>query len=295
MEKVLLQSNILNFLFCLVMLIYITYILHSKTDSSTVIALRRVVGFAKVGLTADMCSYIFDNRLGDFARVMNHASMIIAITMTTLVGYFWNEFFDFLFQIRKGRYSVFVRRAFRLLPTVLITVLLVINLFTGSIYYIDEYNVYHRGNWYFISFLCQYISFVVCIVRATCIKIKAEEAPLRTEKMRRTAIFVGVIVIFFGLIQWGTQGRIAVHCMGMTAGIIFMFVRFLDNQITRDRLTDLNNRYALDAYMLETVRSYNAKERSTKLFFVLMDVNDFKAINDVYGHLQGDLFIYRDY
>jgi diguanylate cyclase (GGDEF)-like protein len=288
MEKVLLRSNILNFLFCLTILVYITYILHSKTDSSTVIALRRVVGFAKVGLVADMCSYIFDNRPGDFARVMNHVSMIVAVTMTALVGYFWNEFFDFLFQIRKEKYSVFVRRASRLLPTILIAVLLVINLFTGDIYYIDEHNVYHRGSWYFISFLCQYISFVICIVRATLIKVKGQEALMRTAKMRRTAILVGIIVIFFGLIQWATNGMIAVHCMGMTAGIIFMFVRFLDNQITRDRLTDLNNRYALDAHMLETVRAYNSKERSTKLFFVLMDVNDFKQINDVHGHLEGD-------
>lgn len=287
-SEILLQSNILNFLFCLTILIYIRYILQAKTDSTTLIALKRLVLCAVVCLVADMFSYLFDSQTGEFAKIMNHISMFFSITLTAFVGYLWNGFFDLLFHIRRERKQYLLLHALWLIPTVLLVGLLLANCFYGFIFNIDEENVYHRGGFYFISFLLQYISFATCIIRAMLFKVQTEDCSVRTGRMRRTAIFVGVIVVFFGAVQWITNGKIAVHCMGLTAGIIIMFVRFLDNQITRDRLTDLNNRYALDTHIAEKLRSYQAHYRPTKLIFILMDVNDFKAINDVYGHLEGD-------
>ena len=285
---VLLQSNILNFLFCLTMLIYIRYILQAKTDSTTLVALKRLVLCAIICLVADMFSYLFDNRVGEFAKIMNHISMFLAITLTAFVGYLWNGLFDLLFHIRRERKQYIFLHAMWLIPTVLLALLLTANCFFGFLYSIDAENVYHRERFYFVSFILQYVSFIICMVRAIVFKVKADFCPIRSAKMRRTAIFVGVIVTFFGAVQWATSGTIAVHCMGITAGIIIMFVRFLDNQITRDRLTDLNNRYALDTHIVDTLRSHAAHLRPTKLIFILMDVNDFKAINDVHGHLEGD-------
>ena len=84
-------------------------------------------------------------------------------------------------------------------------------------------------------------------------------------------------------------GVIALHCFGLTAGVFVMFVRFLDDQITQDRLTNLNNRYALEAYMADKTRSYEGRANNpNKLYLILMDVNDFKLINDRFGHPEGD-------
>ncbi len=54
----------------------------------------------------------------------------------------------------------------------------------------------------------------------------------------------------------------------------------------QDALTKLNNRAAFDEYFSrEIVRFHNKK---SKLAIVVMDLDDFKRINDTYGHTAGD-------
>lgn len=287
-EKTLLLSNILNFLFCLVILIYVRFVLQTKTASASRRAFKRLVVFVALCLVADMMSYIFDTYPSEFARLMNHIAMFLAVSLTTFVGFLWNDLFYMLFHIKKERSRLRLYRALWLLPTVVAVSMLIVNLFTGIFYIIDENNVYHRGSLYYVSFFLQYVAFAVAAMRAMLLKVKRPNVPLKREKMRRTVICFGFVVIFFGCLQWVTNGKIAVHCMGLTAGAVIMFVRFLDDQITQDRLTGLNNRYALDTHMIDRVRAYDSYLRSHKLFFVLMDVDGFKEINDSYGHIEGD-------
>jgi diguanylate cyclase len=57
-------------------------------------------------------------------------------------------------------------------------------------------------------------------------------------------------------------------------------------QLQTDALTGINNRKALDSYLEDRVERCNLQGAS---FAVLMlDIDDFKSINDTYGHLIGD-------
>ena len=287
-EQVLLLSNVLNFAFCFVILVYVRWVLQKKTVSASRRAFKRLVIFALVCLVADMLSYIFDMHPGELFKMMNHVSMFLAVLFTAFVGFLWNDLFDQLFHIKRSEKNRALCRLFWLIPTILAVIVLIINLFTGIIYNIDNENVYHRGAFYALSFFIQYISFVITGVRAIMIKKKAGNVPLRRKKMRRTVLCFCIVVLTFGCAQWLTKGKIAVHCMGMTAGVVIMFIRFLDNQITQDRLTDLNNRYALDAHMIGRIKAHDTGKITKKLYLVLMDVDGFKTINDRFGHLEGD-------
>jgi diguanylate cyclase (GGDEF)-like protein len=287
-EQVLLLSNILNFAFCFVILVYVRWVLQKKTVSASRRAFKRLVVFVLICLIADMLSYIFDMHPGELFKMMNHMSMFLAVLFTAFVGFLWNDLFDQLFHIKRSAKNRARCRVFWLIPTMLAVIVLIINLFTGIIYNIDSENVYHRGAFYALSFFLQYVSFVTIGSRALLIKKKVGNVPLRRKKMRRTVLCFCTVVIAFGFAQWITSGKIAVHCMGMTAGVVIMFIRFLDNQITQDRLTDLNNRYALDAHMIGCIRSHDSGKSTRKLYLVLMDVDGFKTINDRFGHLEGD-------
>ena len=61
---------------------------------------------------------------------------------------------------------------------------------------------------------------------------------------------------------------------------------FLDsekNNSTIDELTGVNNRRAFNIF---GNKLFN--DKNDGMFLMLMDANDFKKINDVYGHLVGD-------
>ena len=125
------------------------------------------------------------------------------------------------------------------------------------------------------------------IIRAVFFRFNVKT--IRYAKLRISFILVGSISLVFGLFQILALGKIALHCFGVTASIFIMFLRFQDDQITNDLLTGLNNRYALDAYIEDKIKIYHdGMHGRNQLYLVMMDVNYFKRINDIYGHLEGD-------
>lgn len=53
-----------------------------------------------------------------------------------------------------------------------------------------------------------------------------------------------------------------------------------------DPLTQLMNRRSMDSYLAEA--SYRAKKKHEKFCIIMADIDDFKKVNDTYGHAAGD-------
>ncbi len=54
----------------------------------------------------------------------------------------------------------------------------------------------------------------------------------------------------------------------------------------RDNLTGLYNRYFLNLVKEREIQ--NAQREDTTISIILLDLNDFKIVNNTYGHLAGD-------
>lgn len=54
-----------------------------------------------------------------------------------------------------------------------------------------------------------------------------------------------------------------------------------------DKLTSVYNRRYIDSFLLEKIEEFN-KNPQNKLSIVFIDIDDFKKINDTYGHVKGD-------
>ena len=288
-EDYLLFANLFNLTFCLVMLVYTRVVLQTRINSASRRSFKKFVVIVIACVLADMCSYIFDTRTFVGAKELNHASMFLAVLLTCFVGYYWNHMFDYLFHIKRERRAKLVAEVLYALPMAAAAVFLIMNVYNGMFFTISDENVYARGELYVLSFGLQYVMFIVSLVRAVLLRRKLTEAPMKREKMRRTFVHFSIAVIGFGACQWAMNGKIALHCLGLTAGVIIMFVRFLDDQITQDRLTGLNNRYALDTYLYEKTEAHRKKiSPGTRLYLIMMDVDNFKSINDKHGHIEGD-------
>lgn len=56
-----------------------------------------------------------------------------------------------------------------------------------------------------------------------------------------------------------------------------------------DLLTDMYNRFSLDRHLLELIEK--AKESGSNFGLIYVDLDDFKLVNDMYGHHVGDLYL----
>ncbi len=58
-----------------------------------------------------------------------------------------------------------------------------------------------------------------------------------------------------------------------------------------DLLTDVHNRFSLEKHLDQQIGQ--ARQEAYLLGFIYIDLNDFKQVNDVYGHQVGDLYLYE--
>lgn len=66
--------------------------------------------------------------------------------------------------------------------------------------------------------------------------------------------------------------------------IIMQYLNLMKKEIFQDPLTKLNNRREFQRHLIKVTKSM----RKEDVFLIFFDINDFKGINDTFGHVEGD-------
>ena len=99
-----------------------------------------------------------------------------------------------------------------------------------------------------------------------------------------------VIITVFGIIQVAWLNA-PVFCFGSTIMMLYVYIISLNDQVSIDELTHLNNRMQLKKYIVSESSRANADK--TVYYILMIDLNKFKQINDQYGHVEGDRALIR--
>ena len=105
---------------------------------------------------------------------------------------------------------------------------------------------------------------------------------------RRKHIYIGmlpVLIVAGGLFQTIAMPELPTFCFTSIIIMTMFYIQSMDVQISTDPLTRLNNRGQIMRYVSQ-VSNLRIEGRPT--FVVMIDINDFKKINDRYGHAEGD-------
>ena len=154
--------------------------------------------------------------------------------------------------------------------------LLVINIFTPIVFEIDEHNVYHRGDYYmlFIAF-----GFILMLYGYTYYII----SKLRNPSLRYFPVFEFLTPILVGnLVQMRIYG-ISLLPVSFAVAFASIVISLQNECIYIDKLTGVYNRYELDKVLKK--RHF---KRNSRLCAMMLDLNDFKSINDKFSHDEGD-------
>ena len=154
--------------------------------------------------------------------------------------------------------------------------LLIVNFFKPIVFSLDDKNVYHRGPYYLMFVI---IGFVLIFYGYLYYLINK----LRNPSLRYFPVIGFLTPILMGnAIQMQIYG-ISLLPISFTVAFAAISIALQNECIYIDKLTGVYNRYEMDKVLKGPII-----KRKMRIAALMLDLNDFKSINDNFSHEEGD-------
>ena len=220
-----------------------------------------------------------------YSEIAIIASKNIYFLFTSLTCYSWFIYFEYLQDspFVKDKKKILISATFVFIQFVLI----IVNHFTGILYYVNDKQEYMRGPLFLSLYAFSYIYVAVTCTRAF-LGIFDKKKEEQRKKLIRLASFP-VAPAIGGVIQFAFP-RLPLVCVMLALSVMILYIDWLTEMISVDPLTRLNNRKQLLHNYEQWIRN---NEDHTPIYLLMIDANHFKEINDTYGHVEGDAALVR--
>jgi len=163
-------------------------------------------------------------------------------------------------------------------PLAIAGVLSFISLFDGIIFTIDSNNVYQRGPLVYLviiaDFICMVFGFAYLILYRNDFK----------QRDFSFFLFFPLPVLVGAFLQANFYGM-EVAGISLAITMLVVYLQMQNSHANKDYLTSLYNRSLSEQYLSHLI---NHRKKNRAIGGILMDINNFKKINDTYGHDLGD-------
>lgn len=201
--------------------------------------------------------------------------------LNPLICWIWLIYTDY--KINRSRKYLLKRLPQYSIPFFVNVVLALLSIKTDWLYSVSENNMYTRGPLFVLMALCG-LCYLAYAMYLTLKELKRRDWEGYRQEFYYFIIFpvTMIIVSAFQIFFYG----LSIIWAATTLLLTIIFVNVQKNEISTDYLTGLNNRRTMDNLLSLKI---NKHRKDSRLFLALIDVDDFKMINDTFGHNVGDL------
>lgn len=248
----------------------------SKTD----LIFNRLTTLVLLLTITEIVSFAVDQQPGTVLSTLNYVSNVLLFLLAPFAISLWAEYVEH--YLLRDVPDLKLRRLIRGVPIAIILGLVLTNPSTGYLFRILPGNIYERGP----LFLHQILLNIV-IVAQTYVTLFKHRRHLDASKLFSLAAFpvlpmVGVLLqlLFYGVTMiWSN----------MTLALLLIFLNVQKSLLLVDSLTGIDNRRSVD----NLIESMGERRRDVLYGGMMLDIDNLKEINDLYGHAAGDLAIKR--
>ena len=228
-----------------------------------------------LGAVSETIAFLVDGKSFAGCRQINYVSNSLCFIGTVSMGMLWSLYVEL--RIYQNYRRIFRKTVIMMLPWAVEVIMVLANLFgTGIMFKISGENVYHRTGGTLVGYLTLMIYFgysIWLVYHSRKQRVNLSYFPVIYFV---TLGFAGVVLqlFFYGITASWLMAAIT---------LIFVQMQLYAENLYMDELSGLYNRRYLNAVL--------AKRKITdqkSLYGIMMDVNDFKYINDNFGHSMGD-------
>lgn len=227
-------------------------------------------------IVVDILGWVFNGRMGWINFCLNQGSNMLLYMLEILPAVLWVLYADYQVFHDNAR----IRKL--ILPLggiVLINALAsIISLRTGWFFSVDANNIYHRGVYFGVHLLFCYSPVGYAFMLILFNRKRINKKYFWPLLLYMVPLLIGSVlqIIFYGLL---------LNWICLTISLLIVYLNIQDRGLNTDYLTKAYNRRQLDYYINNKIRN-STKEKTFAA--IIIDVNDFKQINDIHGHLVGD-------
>lgn len=233
-----------------------------------------------LGAVFETISFLVDGKNIPAGRLLNYISNSLCFAGTVSIGMLWCLYVElYIYQSRK-RIRSFARII--MIPWVVEVIALILNLFgTGIMFSVSESNIYHRE----IGVIIGYCTLIIYFVYSVALVYHSKSQKI---KLHFFPVLYFVVPCFAGVVIHFMFYGITASYISVGVALVFVQMQIYAEGSYRDHLSGLFNRRYLNGVLAKNENTDNGY-----LYGIMMDVNDFKSINDDFGHSAGDRAICR--
>lgn len=280
MEKTLLAEIYILCLLLLLMVLSVIFRRKNKvyTIEQKLFSILLVMDF--FALITDLISWLINGVMFEGSRVIHILDYTIFYLFSGLVFFFW--FMYVIYILYRSKEMILKRLPFHVTLLVIYTLICVSSPFTNLVFYIDEFNIYHRGDAFAVISIYSMICMCTVLFETLWYIFKFKGS-------HQYITYVNIIILPISQLI-ATILQICFYGIALIWPItaicfVYIFLTIQDKENSTDVLTGLRNRRDMDFYI--NYKRKSAKENKL-LFAMYCDLHNFKMINDKLGHITGD-------